>query len=264
MTQQPGLRRCPRHPDILVRPWELCPEDHLPPWPNWLIIALIISLVALVGLGARATIDGLRPLPAPTEVPAQTSSDNPTLTVATKAAPAATALPPTGTPTETQLPPTRTPSPSSTPTVTPSSTPTVTATRTATASFTPTGTPTPTRTPTSTRTATRPPRPSVRCYRGAVTDKWNLTGGLLREAGGQVLDVFGKPAQGIMARIHIEDYWSAYFQTGADGMFSWPALYQPWYSITLVGADVRSDDVRVDIENGKRIIVTFTEYACSN
>jgi hypothetical protein len=78
------------------------------------------------------------------------------------------------------------------------------------------------------------------------------------------LDVFGKPAQGITARIHIEDYWSAYFQTGPDGMFSWPALYHPQYSITLVGADIRADDVKVDIEDGKRSIVIFSEYSCSN
>ena len=83
----------------------------------------------------------------------------------------------------------------------------------------------------------------------------------MREVGGQVFDVFGNPAIGIVARVHLFD-WSAEFTTGSDGGFSWAALYHPEYYVTLVAPDLRADDVKVTLEDGKRIIVNFREYTC--
>ena len=86
---------------------------------------------------------------------------------------------------------------------------------------------------------------------------------MLREAGGQVFDISGRPVRDIVARIHLYN-WATEFRTSGDGAFAWPALYHPEYQITLVGSNIRADDVKVPIEDGKRIIVNFREYGCSN
>ena len=109
----------------------------------------------------------------------------------------------------------------------------------------------------------RPPTTASgrRCFHGTQDDKWQLTGGLLREVGGQVFDSHGRPVKGIVVRVHL-DWWKADFLTGDDGAYSFPALYHPQYSVKLVGRGIYSNDVTFAPEDGKRIIINFREVSC--